>query len=1105
MISPTDLASLEGFSAEKLELLACLVEDELELAPEDAIIPQGNTAEFPLSFAQQRLWFLEQLTPDSALYNILFALSLKGSLDRNALEQSINEIVRRHDVLRTKFQMRDAQPIQIICESVEISLESVDIHQLLWQEKERRLRALIHELYETPFDLVNGPLVRARLLRLDQFEHILFLTMHHIVSDGWSMRIFTQELAALYEAFSRGQSSSLPELPIQYADFAIWQRKSLSEEVIASYLQHWKEQLDGAPTTIQLPIDYSSRPTSPTFRGAMQSLELSAGLSDALNALSRQEGTTLFMTLLTAFAILLYRYASQDTIVIGTPIANRNRTEIEPLIGFFVNMLPLRIDLADSPSFRKLLKRVQQTALEAYEYQDVPFERLVEDLQPDRQSSQNPLFQVVFAFQNMPLPTLETDGLSITPLPIDSETAKFDLTLFMENTEPCISGGLEYNTDLFTATTISRMRDHFCMLLQSIVANPDLHISKLPLLTDTEMEQILDDWNETRSTYPHDQCVHWLFEKQARQMPNAVAVTDGDRVLTYAMLDARSNQLARHLRELGVGPESRAGICLERSIDMVVGLLGILKAGGAYVPIDPAYPQERIDFMLEDAQAVVLFTKQHLAEELASDQKHVICLDADWESIAQESPDHLDVYVSPENLAYVIYTSGSTGKPKGVMIQHQGLVNLISWHQRVYEVTSADRATQLASPAFDASVWELWPYLTAGASIHIPDQELCFSPSGMTEWLINEGITISFLPTPLAEAVLKEAWPQDARLKRMLTGGDKLHRSPPETVPFQLINHYGPTEDTVVTTCAAVPAEAGANRAPPIGRPIENTQVYLLDAHLQPVPVGVAGELYIGGDGLARGYLDRASLTAERFIPHPFSDVPGARVDRTGDLARYLPDGNIEFLGRADHQVKVRGFRIELGEIESMLVQHPAIEKAIALVREDGAGGKQVVSYIVARDRVLDMDGLRRFLRRKLPGYMVPTAFVVLDAMPLTPNGKVDRQALPSPDWTECALDFVAPRNPIEETLAGLWCEVLEIERVGVHDDFFELGGHSLKVTQLVSKLREVFDLDLPLRAVFESPTIAGLSEHLDALQWATQHGHPALSTEMPGREVGEL
>ncbi len=926
---------------------------ELSLAP-----ISRNSA--PLSFAQQRLWFLEQLAPGNPFYNVPTAVRLTGLLHIAALEQTFNEIVRRHEALRTTFRMVTGQLVQVIAPHLSISLDIVDLQPLPTNEREQQAQRLTTEESQKPFDLACGPLLRVKLLRLNDTEHVLLLTMHHIVSDGWSIGVLIQELEILYAVYTTDQPSPLNELPIQYADFAAWQRQWLQGEVLSSQLAYWRQQLADLPA-LDLPTD-RTRPAVQSYRGATEYLEIFPGLGQLLD-LSQQAEVTLFITLLAAFQTLLYRYTGQSDIAVGSPIANRNRSEIEGLIGFFVNSLVLRADLSGNPTFRELLGRVREVALGAYAHQDLPFERLVEELQPERDLSRNPLFQVVFALQNAPVKALELPGLTLNHMNFDPGTTRFDLEFHVSYATNLGSLGGErraggeradaecadtlnvmaiYNTDLFDAATIRRMLSHFQILLTGIVAQPEQRLSDLPLLSESDRYQLLVAWNQTQVDYPRHLCVH-QFEAQVKQTPDAIALVFKDEQLTYRELNSRSNQLAHYLQALGV-QNTLVGICVKRSWQMVVGLLGILKAGAAYVPLDHTYPQERLSFMLEDAQVSVLLTQQDLVSKLANNHLKSICLDQDWHTIAQQPQENPVNLTCVNDLVYVIYTSGSTGKPKGVAVEHGSLSNLIFWHQTAFAVSSLDRATQIAGTAFDACGWELFPYLTAGASIYFPDEETRTSPTRLRDWLVEQQITLSFLPTPLAERMLTLDW-HDTALRILLTGGDKLQQAPPTSLPFTVVNNYGPTENTVVTTSGCV--EAGQD-LPTIGRPIANIQVYLLDAHLQTVPVGARGELYISGAGLARGYLNLPELTAERFISHPFQSGQGEcdRLYKTGDLARYRPNGTLEFLGRVDEQVKLRGFRIELAEIEAVLSQHPAVGESVVISYVDKSGDKRLAAYV---------------------------------------------------------------------------------------------------------------------------------------------------------------
>ena len=929
------------------------------------LAPISRSGNLPLSFAQQRLWFLDQLIPNNPFYNIPLALHLTGSLKLTALEQTFNEIVQRHEALRTTIVVQKGQPVQVINPTLTIPLPIIDLRQLPQAEREIQARRLTTQEAQRPFNLSTDSLLQVKLLWLDETQYILLLTMHHIVSDGWSIGVLIQEIAALYTAFASNQPSPLPKLRIQYADFAYWQRQWLQGEVLKKQLSYWQKQLDGI-SMLNLPTD-RPRLAVQTYQGARQPLQLSKSLSKALLALGQQEGVTLFITLLAAFQVLLYRYTQQEDIAIGSPIANRNRSEIEGLIGFFVNSLVLRTDLSGNPTFRELLSRVKEVALGAYSHQDLPFEKLVEELHPERNLNQNPLFQVVFALQNAPMTALELPNLTLSPLPFETETTRFDLEfhLWEPNTQnglwadssEGISGFVIYSTDLFDDATITRMLGHFQTLLEGIVANPEDRIAHLPLLSEYELHQLLVEWNNTQAVYPQDKCIHQLIESVTEQNSEATALVFGDEQVSYKELNIRSNQLAHYLKKLGVKTEVLVGLCVERSFNMIIGMLGILKAGGAYVPLDPSYPSERLNFMLEDAQVSILLTHERWLERLKNYSSQIICLDKDWEIISQEIEDNLTSKVTVDNLAYVIYTSGSTGKPKGVKIEHRGLLNLIFWHQKAFAVSPLDRATQISGVAFDACGWEIWPYLSIGASIYFVDDETRRSPDYLRDWLVSKAITISFIPTPLAEKVLLLDFPQNAALRILLTGGDKLNQYPLASHSFQVFNNYGPTENTVVTTSGHISVKNKGNLAPLIGRAmpaagvaIANTKLYILDKHLQPVPIGIPGELYISGDGLARGYLNHADLTAESFIYHSFTNNLKARLYKTGDLVRYRVDGNIEFLGRLDEQVKIRGYRIELGEIEAVLSQHPAVQQTVVITREDEQE-KRLIAYVVPKTK----------------------------------------------------------------------------------------------------------------------------------------------------------
>ncbi|WP_229212466.1 non-ribosomal peptide synthetase, partial [Duganella sp. HH105] len=1038
--------------------------------------PVGREVALPLSFAQQRLWFIDQFESASALYNIPAAVRLSGALDVAALRRTVNEIVRRHEALRTSFASVDGTPVQVIAPVLELSLEVQDLSELPQAEREAKAQWLVQDEAQTPFDLSNGPLIRARLLRLGETEHIVLLTVHHIVSDGWSTGILVQEVAALYAAYVEQRPSPLPELPIQYADFAHWQRQWLSGEVLQQQLNYWQRQLGGAPTLLTLPTD-RPRPAQQSHRGAVQGFAVSAATTAALNTLSRQAQSTLFMTLTAVFNVLLSRYAGQDDICIGTPIANRNRAETEGLIGFFVNTLVLRTQVDGGEGFLQLLDQVRVNMLDAYAHQDVPFEQLVEVLKPERHVSHSPLFQVMLVLQNAPMETLTLPGLTLRGMGGEAVLSKFDMSFNISEEGGRLLGGIEYNTDLFDQSTMARMAGHFVRLLEAVVADPQRRIRDLDMLDEAERRQLLVEWNDTASAGVPDGTIHALFEQRAAASPESVALEYEDASLTYGELNARANRLAHHLRTLGVGPDVLVGLCVERSLEMIVGLLAILKAGGAYVPLDPAYPADRLAYMLEDAAPAVLLTQQRLLPALPAGDVPVFLLDADVASLDACDATNPSTETRAGNLAYVIYTSGSTGRPKGVAITHASLNNLIAWHCRTFELSEGKRSSTTASIAFDACTWEVWPPLCSGGSLILPPHLCAKDPEYLLSWWSEARLDVSFLTTPLAEMAMARGY-ELASLQHLLIGGDALRQRPAAWPAYALVNNYGPTENTVVATSGVLHA---TDMVLHIGRPIANTQIHILDTGLNPVPVGVAGELHIAGDGLARGYVNRGDLTADKFIPNPFG-VAGSRMYKSGDLARYLQDGSIEYLGRIDYQVKLRGFRIELGEIETALGLLASVREALVLAREDVAGDKRLVAYLVAHDgeQLPDAAGLRTALLASLPEYMVPAHFVVLDQLPLTPNGKVDRKALPAPDMARSEDAYVAPRNAVEETMAGIWAGVLNLDQVGVHENFFSLGGHSLLAITLVERMRRA-GLNVDVRTLFGSPTIAALADAVGA------------------------
>jgi amino acid adenylation domain-containing protein len=1035
-----------------------------------------------LSFAQERLWFLAQLDPESPAYNIPTALRLEGPLRVAALAGALAAVVQRHEALRTVFRDEGGIPAQVISLTAGSELPLIDLGGLAAAARDPEATALVRAEAGRPFDVERGPLLRAFLIRLAPAEHLLVLNLHHLVGDGWSVGVLVRELVALY------QGAALPELPVQYADFAHWQRSWL-EGVSAEQLAYWCERLAGAPPVLELPTD-RPRPASAGLRGATQRLTLGVDLSAAVRELARARRASPFTVLLAAFQALLSRYTGQLDMLVGSPVAGRTRVEVEGLIGMFVNTLVLRADLSGDPTFAALLEQAGETVLAAQEHQDLPFERLVDELQPERSLAYAPVVQAMLGFQGSPLAALRLPALLVTPLEVDSGTAKLDLTLLIEDDGEVLRGACSYATELFDRATVTRLLRHFETLLAGAVMAPERRLSELLLVSEPELQQLLREWNDTRHAWRQEACLHELIEHQARLSPGAVAVVCGGEALGYAELDARADLWAGVLRRSGVGPETLVGVCLERSLEMVVSLLAVLKAGGAYVPLDPSYPQERLAYMLADSRVPVLLTQERLVPGLPRPEEggpRVLCLDAP-DVPAAEPAGARRPGAGPDSAAYAIYTSGSTGRPKGAVNSHRGIVNRLLWMQDAYGLGPEDRVLQKTPFSFDVSVWELfWPLL-AGARLVMARPGGHQDPAYLARLIAEEGITTAHFVPSMLQVFLEE--PEVAgcsRLRRVIASGealpaelrDRFFQRLPAGV--ELHNLYGPTEAAVdVTFEPCAPRRAGAGVA--IGRPLANTRIHILDREMRPVPVGVAGELCIGGVQVARGYLGRPELTAERFVPDACGEEPGGRLYKTGDLARHLPDGRIDYLGRLDHQVKIRGFRVELGEVEAALRSHPVITETVVVARPDAAGGSRLVAYLVAREPAPAAVELRAFLLGKLPEPMVPSTFVLLAALPLGPNGKVDRAALPTPDPDLAAeRAYTPPRTPVEELLAGLWSGLLGTGRVGAHDNFFALGGHSLLAVRLASRLRQLTGVDLPLRAIFEAPTVAGLAERVQA------------------------
>ncbi len=1032
----------------------------------------------PLSFAQQRLWFLDQLEPNSPFYNVPTVVRMTGTLNVEALRKALSDVMSRHESLRTRFVNVEGSPAQVVDNSLRLDLDFHDVSHRPAAQYEADAQALVRAEVNRPFDLSSGPPVRAMLIRLKPDEHWFVLNIHHIVSDEWSLKICFRELTELYTAHCEGRTADLPELPIQYADYSQWQRESLKNGVLEQQLNFWREQLKGPPPVLELPTDHS-RPAMQTFRGTIQSRVLRRELADALTQLGARRGATLFMVTLAAFKALLNRYTQQEDVVIGSPIAGRNRVETEQIIGFFVNTLLLRTDLSGDPAFEELLDRVRETTLNAYAHEDLPFEKLVEKLHPERAATHVPFTRIMFALQNSTLEEMKWPNLTLRFVDCETGTAKFDLTAVLQVTNHGLVIQAEYNRDLFEAATIERLLGHFEMLLEGIAENPRRRISELPLLGEAERKQVVVEWNNTRTEYPRDKCVHELFEAQVERTPDAVAVKFGKQSVTYQELNHRANQLAHYLQKFAVGPDVPVGICVDRSVEMIVGMLGILKAGGAYVPIEASYPRERLSFMLADAGVPVLLTLHRLVTRLPK-PANVLCLDSDWELIARESRKNLPCAATPENLAYIVYTSGSTGTPKGVTVPHRA-VNRLVLNTNYIQFTKDDRVAQVSTASFDAATFEIWGALLNGATLVGINRDISLSPADFARELREQNISAMFLTAALFNQLAEVVPGAFATVRTMMFGGEAgdpksvarvLKHKPPQC----LVNGYGPTENTTFSACYEVKSLADNAITVPIGRPISNSQCYILDAHLNPMPIGVPGELHVGGDGLARGYWNRPQLTAQKFIKNPFQ--PEELIYKTGDLARWLPDGNIEFLGRLDEQVKIRGFRVELGEIESILARHPAIRECAVCMRKDESGHDRLLAYYVCSGkRVPPFEELLRFLKERLPAHMVPAAFMALEALPLTPNGKVDRKTLPDPGNGRPLVEGLAtPRDAVELKLTEIWESVLDVHPIGIEDKFFDLGGHSLLAVKLIAQIEKVFGRRLRVATIFQAPTIEQLA-----------------------------
>ncbi len=1056
--------------------------------------PEGSVA--PLSFAQQRLWFLYQMAPGSAAYNMPAAFRLEGILDSSALAEAFNQLVCRHEVLRTTFTEVEGEPVLRINPASHGILSVVDLKSLGKVEQDIRVKNLADKEARRCFDLKTGPLIRARLLKLTGLEHVLLVTLHHIVCDGWSMGIFAREIVALYDAIQNNQSPLLSQLPIQYADFAYWQRQRLQGEMLAQQLEYWRQKLSDIPV-LDFPTDYT-REVSPGYEGASQQFVLTTEITSRLKMLSNDAGVTLFTTLFTTFSILLQRYTGQSDIVTGTVIANRNRVETEGLIGFFVNALPLRLDLSGNPTFQDLLSRANQVVQEAFDHQDLPFDRLVQDLRLPRDTTRNPVFQVSLALDNTPQSSVIVKDLRISALEINIETIQFDLTVHFNEQDDKLIGLVSYNRALFSSASMQRLSRHLENLFEAVVNGPNKHLCHYSILTGHELRQLTVNWNGAKVDRPHGRCIHELFEIQANNYPDAIAVTFKNERLTYAQLNAKANQLARYLRNLGVGPETIVGICIERSLEMIIGILATLKAGAGYLPIDPNYPKERREFLLVDADPVALLTQTSLLNGLSSFDIRHIYLDQVCSQIVDQPETNLATSSTPSNLAYIIYTSGSTGKPKGVVVSHQNIVHSTLARFTHYK-HPVERFLLLPSFAFDSSIAGIFWTLSQGGCLCMPQENMLLELAELVNEMSNKEVTHLLCLPSFYQLLLDEQRKnrQFDSLRTVIVAGEAcsaaLVKEHYALLPeVELFNEYGPTEGTVWATGKQLRSE-DSKCAISIGHSIDNVEIYLLDASLNLIPPGVKGEIYIGGEGLARGYLNRAALTADRFIPHPFNQ-DGNRLYKTGDLARFQTDGSLEFLGRADNQVKIRGFRIELGEIEAVLMQQQQVKEAVVLMKAYAYGDTRLVAYCIpasvnfdhhipqsARNTLQDSEDLKNRLKAFLPEYMVPSIFVFLDQMPLTPNGKIDRNKLLIKD-IDCAFtkQYVPPRNETEAILIQIWSEILGPCQIGIHDDFFEMGGHSILTVQVIRKINTEFNLNIPVTQFFKQPTVARLADIID-------------------------
>jgi amino acid adenylation domain-containing protein len=1107
VMTPELKAEIASHKAEIIELLSRVSPAS---APITIVDRQQN---LELSFTQRRLWFLYQIDRDVAAYQLRYNLQMTGVLHVDILERSLTEIVRRHEILRTNFVEKEGNPFQIIHPPQPVQLSVIDLQLLrrgeaspqqkpqpviltvidlqgfASEEREIELHRLANQEAEIPFNLEKDALLRVTLLRLEPQKHILLIKLHHIIADAWSIGVFSRELTSLYKSFTEAKPANLPDLPIQYADFSQWQNQYLTKETLVDQLAYWKDQLAGIPPVSGLPTD-RPRPPVQTFKGGAELFEVSKALTEKLKNLSQKSGGTLFMTIMSAFFILLARHTGEADIVVGIPIANRTRLELESLMGCFVNTLVLRSQLHGNPTFLDLLQKVRQTALNAYANQDLPFEQLVEALQPERSLSHNPLCQVLFAWENVQMNVLEFPNLQVTPFKTGHSTARTDLCLEMMETGQGLQGSFEYSTDLFDVETIRRMIDHFQILLAEIVANPEQTVMTLPLLTAGEKQQVLEAWNATTTTYPQEKSIAAIFEEQVKLRGNAIAAKFGETEISYAELNTKANHLAHYLQNKGIGDQALVGICVDQSVEMLIGLLGILKAGAAYVPLDKDYPDDRLELMLNDAGVRVVITQQQQAARFANHGHEIICLDREWTEISK-TPNSLN---NPRNqatgnsLAYVIYTSGSTGHPKGVEVEQRAIARLVI-NTNYINIGHEDRIGQASNASFDAATFEIWGALLNGAMVVGINKETVLTPESLAATILEQHITTLFLTTALFNQIARQKPETFAPLKNLLFGGEAVDVEAVRIImakgkPARLLHVYGPTENTTFSTWYLINQIAPKAISIPIGQAIANTQTYILDRQQQIVPIGVIGELHVGGDGLAKGYLHRPELNTEKFIPNPY--LSSERLYRTGDLAKYDANGDIEFMGRIDFQVKIRGFRIEIGEVEAAIAHHDRVQDLIVIAKDDPLGNKSLIAYVVAKPETeLTTNQLRSFLKENLPDYMIPAAFVVMDKLPLTANGKVDKKALPSPEEmrSQIADDYVMPQTDAERLIASVWQEVLQINNVGIYDNFFEIGGNSLLLVQAYSKLQNLFGSQVSIVVLFRYPNIHALAEHLSQSQ----------------------